>query len=251
MHERDFDPTTPGTGSGASTAKETAQQATETAKQTAKDVAGTAKEQGRQVAGQVGSQARSVVSDVRSSVAGQARNGNDKLAQGLRRIADDLGGMHGGDTSSPAGQIVSRLGDTGRRAADYIESRGPDGLLDDVQEFARRKPGTFLIAAAAAGFVIGRLGRSTVSAARSDDSGTDYGVAGGSGYETGGYPSTATTGGYATTPTTGLLDDPYAGSPSYGSTPTAVGTASVEPTSYPADPFADPVGVPSERGTAR
>ena len=60
---------------------------------------------------------------------------------------------------SPAGQIVRRLGEGGRRAADYLEDRGPEGLLDDVQEFARRKPGTFLLIAAAAGFAIGRLGR--------------------------------------------------------------------------------------------
>jgi hypothetical protein len=189
-----------------------------------------------------------VVSDVRHSVAGQARTGHDKLAEGVRKIADELGSM-GGDSNSPAGQIVTRLADTGRRAADHMQHRGPEGLLEDVQEFARRKPGTFLIAAAAAGFVIGRLGRSTVSAARSDDADAA---------STGGYPaSTATYGtasgypattGYETTPPpmSGLLDDPYA-TPSTVGSPTAVGTAAVDPATYPSDP----VGVPSERGTAR
>jgi vacuolar-type H+-ATPase subunit H len=256
VHERDFDPTTRGPNSGAtSSATGTAQQAKETAKETAKDVAGTAKEQakdvagtakeqGRQVASQVGTQARSVVSDVRQSVAGQARSQNDKLAGGLRSLADELGNMHGGNTDSPAGQIVSRLGDTGRRAADYLESRGPEGLLDDVQEFARRKPGTFLLAAAAAGFVIGRLGRTTISAARSDDSSN---AGSGTVYES----RTA----YDAAPpaTSSLLDDPYA-APATATTAydtpvggtTAVGTASVDPTGYPTDP----VGVP-ERGTLR
>lgn len=243
MHERDFDTTTRGPNSGTT---ETAKQAADTAKQSAREVAGTAKEQGKQVAGEVGAQARSVVSDVRQSVAGQARNGHDKLAEGVRKIADELGGM-GGDSSSPAGQIVSRLADTGRRAADHMQNRGPEGLLEDVQEFARRKPGTFLLAAAAAGFVIGRLGRSTMSAARDDsssqpvtggyDTATTYGT-------TSGYP--ATTGYETAPPMSGLLDDPYA-TPSTVGSPTAVGTATVDPTVYPADP----VGVPSERGTAR
>lgn len=257
MHERDIDTTTSGPNSGtASSATETAKQAGETAKQGAKQVAGTAKEQGRQVVGEVGTQARSVVSDVRQSVAGQARTGHDKLTESLRRIADDLGNM-GGDTSSPAGQIVSRLADTGRRAADHLQDRGPEGLLDDVQEFARRKPGTFLIAAAAAGFVIGRLGRSTVSAARSDsdssggyDSTAAYGTT--ATYASGGYTAS---GNYGTgAPTTGLVDDPYAapGTSVYDTPATttggsAVGTAAVDPLSYPVDP----VGVPSERGTAR
>jgi len=253
VHERDFDSTSRGPGSEpASSATGAAKQATETAKQSAQEIAGTAKEQGRQVAGQIGSQARSVVSDVRTSVAGQARTQNDRLAGSLRQLADDLSNMHGGDTSSPAGQVVQRLGDTGRRAADYLQDKGPEGLLEDVQDFARRKPGTFLLAAAAAGFVIGRLGRTTISAARESSSHDTSGQV---------YASNAD---YAAAPpaTSGLLDDPYAG-PSTGTGyavstgpagTTAVGTAPVEPTGYPSDPVtgypSDPVGVP-ERGIPR
>ncbi|MGV2922065.1 hypothetical protein RMO59_40120, partial [Streptomyces alfalfae] len=44
--------------------------------------------------------------------------------------------------------------------------RGPDGLVSDLQDFARRKPGVFLAGAALAGFVAARAGKG-VSAAGS------------------------------------------------------------------------------------
>ncbi|HEX2774802.1 MAG TPA: hypothetical protein VHN18_20600 [Micromonosporaceae bacterium] len=178
MYDQDFDrstrspdPYAPGVGpSGTERAKATK----EAAKQSAQEVAGTAKQQGRQVASEIRTQARSVAADVRSTVTGQARTQNDRLADGLRRMSHELGRMGQDTTGSPAGTVVSRLSDGGRRAADYLQERGPDGLFDDVQEFARRKPGTFLLAAAAAGFLLGRVGRTAVSAAQSDDTRSGY-----------------------------------------------------------------------------
>jgi len=181
VHETDHDPVTAGTSTtrtqaGQATtqtagqgAAQAAGQAAESAGHAAREVVGTAAEQGRQLAGQVGDQTRSVVADVRRSVAGQLHTGHQQMADGLRRIADDLGAMTGERGDTPAGQLVQRLSESGRRAADYLQERGPEGLLDDVQDFARRRPGTFLLAAAAAGFVVGRLGRTTARAVRSND----------------------------------------------------------------------------------
>jgi len=59
---------------------------------------------------------------------------------------------------------VSRIADSGRGVADYLSRRGPGGVLDQVQDFARRRPGAFLATALAAGFVVGRLGKGVVSA---------------------------------------------------------------------------------------
>jgi hypothetical protein len=286
VHEQNYDPTTAGTYAGTtssgstattgstSTASGTAQQAKESAKQTASEVAGTAKEQGQRVASEVGHQARSVVSDVRQSVTGQVRTGHSKLADAVRSFSDEIGGM-AGESSSPANRVVQQLGHSGRRAADYLESRGPEGLLDDVQDFARRKPGTFLLAMAAAGFVVGRLGKSTTKAVRSDNDsvgshsyttgGTPAGVysggydttgtyATGTTYDTGAGYGTGTT--YATTPEATTLNDPYAGQAYDPVTtdPTAVGTAQVDPTvatgydeaGYPVDPVST-----SDRGLSR
>jgi hypothetical protein len=143
-----------------------AKQAAEVAKEGVQDVAGTAGEQGRQVAREARDQARSVASDLRGSVTNQARTQNKRLAGNLRQAADQFHKM-GPDDDSPAGQVVRRLGDGGRRAADYLEDRGPEGLLEDVQDFARRRPGTFLMAAAVAGLVVGRLGRAVLSSSQS------------------------------------------------------------------------------------
>jgi hypothetical protein len=41
----------------------------------------------------------------------------------------------------------------------WLDSHGPDEVLDEVRSFARRRPGTFLLIAAGAGVVLGRLTR--------------------------------------------------------------------------------------------
>ena len=50
--------------------------------------------------------------------------------------------------------------------ASDIDSRGLSAVLDDLQAFARRRPGAFLVGAAVAGFGIGRA----VRASSGDDS---------------------------------------------------------------------------------
>jgi hypothetical protein len=60
-----------------------------------------------------------------------------------------------------------------------VSERGFDGLVDDVQSFARRRPGVFLAAAAATGFVAGRLFRGAQAAA---NAGSGSSSAGGNGY---------------------------------------------------------------------
>ena len=142
MYEQDVSPSARGPSTSVtddSGVKDKATQAGEATKQGAQEVAGTVKEQGREVTREARNQVRSVAADLRGSVSGQARTQNQRVANGLRQMSDQFGEMGPGD-GSPAGQIVRRLGDGGRRAADYLEDRGPEGLLDDVQEYARRKP---------------------------------------------------------------------------------------------------------------
>jgi hypothetical protein len=57
-----------------------------------------------------------------------------------------------------------------------LQNREPAQLLDDVRSFARRKPGLFLLGAAAAGVLAGRL-TSGVKAAHSDTSPSTNGLA--------------------------------------------------------------------------
>jgi hypothetical protein len=61
--------------------------------------------------------------------------------------------------------------------AGKLQNREPAELLEEIRSFARRKPGMFLLGAAAAGVLAGRL-TSGVKAAHSD-SGSSGGSAGG------------------------------------------------------------------------
>jgi hypothetical protein len=145
-------------------AGEMAGEATGAVKAAAGDVAETAKEQLRQVAGEVKEQTRNVASDVRDRVAEQARLQSDNLSEGIRRVADELGTMAAERPDSLARTVVVRIAEGGHQVAEHLARRGPEGVLAEVQEFARRRPGAFLATALVSGFVVGRLGRGVMSA---------------------------------------------------------------------------------------
>jgi hypothetical protein len=128
----------------------------------AKDVASSAAQHGREVVGATADQVRAVAADLRDRVSERARTQNGRLAEGLRHISDQFGEMATDKPNSPAQTVVQRLSETGRQAADYLERQGPDGMLREVQEFARRRPGAFLLGAVLAGFAVGRLGKSVM-----------------------------------------------------------------------------------------
>lgn len=153
-----------GDDSAGDRAKQVAQQGTQAAGQAAGEVKQTAKDQAQRVADEARTQARNVASDVREQVRSGARNQNDKLVSTIRQTADQLDEMRGDRQDSPAATVVSRVADGGRQFADYLDRHGPEGVLDEVQEFARRRPGTFLATALVAGFVVGRLGKGVAKA---------------------------------------------------------------------------------------
>src|SRR4051794_38239155 len=142
-----------------------------TAGSAARDAAGTAKEQAGQVAGEAKAQARNLARDVRDRVGAEARSQNDRLADSVRHFADELEQMAGDRGDSPASKVVTQVSQGGRRVVDYLAEHGPEGVLEGVQDFARRRPGTFLLTAAAAGFVVGRLGKGVFSGGSDDATG--------------------------------------------------------------------------------
>jgi hypothetical protein len=87
----------------------------------------------------------------------------------LRAISAEFEEM-GSDGGSPGKALVSDLGQRGRRVADYLADRGPEGLLSEITDFARRRPAAFLATAVAAGFLVGRMGKG-IWKAQSDDDG--------------------------------------------------------------------------------
>jgi hypothetical protein len=58
-----------------------------------------------------------------------------------------------------ATEFARQAADRAHGAASWLEQREPADLLDEVRNFARRRPGAFLIGAAVAGLAAGRLTR--------------------------------------------------------------------------------------------
>ncbi|WP_306204369.1 hypothetical protein [Actinoplanes sp. RD1] len=145
-------------------AKEVAGQSKQAAGQAAGEVKDTVKEQAHRVGSEAKTQARSVASDVRDRVTGEAKSQTDRLSGTVREIAGQLDEMRGDRAEGPAAAVVSRVADGGRQFADYLDRNGPEGVLREVGDFARRRPGAFLATALAAGFVVGRLGKGVMKA---------------------------------------------------------------------------------------
>lgn len=133
--------------------------------QHAKDAAGqvgsTVRDEAAHVTHETAAQARRVAMDVRERVVAEAEEQATRVSKQLGRIADELSDMAGSAPSSSmsAGAIRSAA-DTSRQAARFLDERGARGLLDSARDYARRKPGTFLLGAAVAGFLVGRVAKS-------------------------------------------------------------------------------------------
>ena len=149
-------------------------------KQAGSEVAGTATAQVKEVAEDAGRQARDLLNEAREQVREQARTGQQKAAGGLSAMAKQLEGMaeiadklaEASITSTLVRQISEQL----HSVASWVEQREPDELLDDARNWARRHPGAFLLGAAVAGVVAGRVTRAGIAAqstSRADSSATD------------------------------------------------------------------------------
>jgi hypothetical protein len=142
------------------TAKQEASATAGQAKQAAGEVAGTAAEQVKAVTSEAREQAGAVVGELRGRVTEEADSQTRRGAQVLREWADDLAGLADkANGDSPAKSLVAQAADRGHRAADYLDRQGAEGLVRDVQHFARRRPGAFLGGAVLAGFAVGRLAK--------------------------------------------------------------------------------------------
>ena len=162
---------TVGTGDDRSTAAK----ATDAVGTAATDVGQTVKRDANRVAAEVGIQARRVAREAgykaNERLGHQQKQWSDKLGD----VSQDLREMVGDRADRPAGKLVNQVADRTSMLADYVANTEPRDMLAQVQAFARRRPGAFLAAMVAAGFVVGRLGKSV--AMREEEGGE----AGGSG----------------------------------------------------------------------
>ncbi|WP_369198274.1 hypothetical protein [Streptomyces djakartensis] len=135
-------------------------------------VAATAAQQAKEVAGEVRHQAGSVVQDLRGRAMQEAEGQTRRAAEVLRQWAQDVAGLaENAPGDSPARSVAGQVADRGHRAADYVDKQGVEGILADVQGFARRRPGLFLGGALLAGLAAGRMGKAAGKATQSGDGG--------------------------------------------------------------------------------
>ncbi|WP_164699854.1 hypothetical protein [Modestobacter sp. KNN46-3] len=234
------------------TAKQAGSEVAGTAADHAKDVAGTAAEQAKQVTQETKQQAQDLVKQGVSQLQDQVRGGTQKAGDGLSDIAKQMRIMvDGGDEtpSGPAADLVRQAGDKVEELAGWLKNREPADLVNELRSFARRKPGTFMLGAALAGVVAGRLTTGAVASHKdqgSSGSGNQQHQGGQHRGDTGTY-ATETAGtdyvagtpaaGYATTGTTGTVPPPP-----YGTVPPE--TAAVPPAT--AAGWDDPARTPGE-----
>ncbi len=143
---------------------EKAQDAASAAADEGKRVTGVAQEEAKKVAGEATEQVRAVVDDARTQmteqVGDQTRQQRDNLVSTLGTFGDDLEKMaENTDSNGMAVSVAREVAHHTQSITSYLDGREPGELLQDVRDFARRRPGTFLLGALVAGVVAGRLTR--------------------------------------------------------------------------------------------
>ena len=153
-------PSTPDGSSKKQAAKEEASNVAGEAASAAQGVAQTAKGEGANVAHEAKANAQDLLSQAKSGLTSQAGTQQQKAAEGIRNISTQLHSMASApDQQGMAGDLVRQAAERTSSMATWLENREPGDLLSEVQRFARNKPGTFLLLAAGAGVLAGRLTR--------------------------------------------------------------------------------------------
>ncbi len=142
------------------------------AQSAASDVAGTAKEEAHAVQDEAMAQARSLGQTVQDEVAVQASTQQQRLAEQSRTVTDDLQRISRGESpqSDMVLRAVSTVADRAESFTRQLETKEPGDLLHDVRRFASRRPGAFLLLAAGAGLLAGRLTRGLRDASSQESS---------------------------------------------------------------------------------
>jgi len=141
-------------------AKEQAAGVAQTGVQAGQHVASVAKDQAAQVTAEAGRQAKDLLDQARSELSQQATSQQQRLADGLKSLSQQLHSMaRNTDQPGMAADLARQGGEVTEQVASWFDGREPAAVLRDVRSFARRRPGTFLLMAAGAGLLAGRLTR--------------------------------------------------------------------------------------------
>jgi hypothetical protein len=153
-------------------AKDEAAELKRTAADSAQTVAETAKTEASNVAAEVKTNARDLLHQAKSDLTEQAGTQQQKVADGLRSVSNELHSMAAAsDQPGVATDLVRQAAERSSAVASWLDGRDPGSLLTEVKSFARQRPGTFLLLAAGAGVLAGRLSRG-LSAGAPETTGT-------------------------------------------------------------------------------
>lgn len=153
------------------------------AKQDARQIAGLARERVSEVTEQATQQARSLVEETRTQLETQAKSGAQRAAGAFRDIGNEAQALaEGRPEDAPnlseyafrAADACFGVADRLAGLGDEVETRGFTGVLGDVQTYARRRPGAFLLGAVALGFGVGRIVKAEQAGRKQNDDGGDY-----------------------------------------------------------------------------
>jgi len=157
------DPST--SGGTTETAKAEAANVASTAADGARDVASEASAQARVVANEAKQQFDRLISQSRDEIRLQADQRSTQAAGQLRTLSEQFRALAESrpEDAGPLLTYIREAEDRLRSLAWRMEQGGPQGIIDDVTRFARRRPGMFLAGALGMGFVVGRLVRAGAS----------------------------------------------------------------------------------------
>ena len=138
------------------------------------------------VAGEAPAQATRVIDDAKAQLSGaahrsiadvrtQAEDRTAQAARGLRDLSSQVDALVAGrpDEAGKVTGIAKTVGQHATDFADRLDGDGLQGLVDDATRFGRQHPWAFLGLSVGAGFLAGRLVRTTAAVARDDHDATD------------------------------------------------------------------------------
>lgn len=155
------------------------------AQERARAVAGTAADEAKELARQAGGEVRQVAQEAkhelrslteqgRQELKSQAQAQTQRASQNLRTLSDQTQALAEGrpDEAGPLAGYVQGVSGKLSGWADNLDRRGFDGMVAQVQGFARRRPAAFIGLCVVAGFAVSRVGRTVRSEPREEIVGT-------------------------------------------------------------------------------
>lgn len=137
------------------------------------------------VAGEAPAQATRVIDDAKSQlsdaahrsiddVRSQAEDRTAQAARGLRNLSTQVDALVAGrpDEAGKLTGIAQAVGQHATDFADRLDGDGLQGLVDDASRFGRRHPWAFLGLSVGAGFMAGRLVRTSAAVAKDEHGAT-------------------------------------------------------------------------------